>query len=72
MQLVREQSVKINCIILKLSLIPSIILIISLINTKCFEIDCQMLQIISGGAIRFTRFSRPQYDEAIPAAARKP
>lgn len=38
------QSVKINCIIiLKLSLIPSIIL--SLINMKCFGIDCQTLQI---------------------------
>lgn len=29
------------------------------------------LQIINGGAIRFTRFSRPQYDEAVPAAVRK-
>lgn len=34
--------------------------------------DCQMLQIINGGATRFTRFSRPQYDEAVPAAVRKP
>lgn len=30
------------------------------------------LQIINGGATHFTRFSRPQYDEAVPAAVRKP